>query len=218
MSKGGCYIWRDRGVPRGIMVTVQPAVMKHVGLPRGCSEEEAERVRAEYAKNLAAGNFHVGGVAVVAHHRRRNAPLVPVVTNELPDAPGVYFVQLAMPDGNGPIKIGVSSTSMRTRVADFNSGYPWRVVVLGWAPGGQEEERAAHFAMRAHRMNGEWFKPHPDVFAFVGRCQAGSIEDAAIHEIDRDTKPQGPIFDVKAYEAWVNGEDVECPILQLGAR
>jgi hypothetical protein len=167
-------------------------------------------------ERLANGAFAAGEAteARVADYDvvRAEMPLMrhPGKLGDLPDAPGVYFVQLDQGDGEGPIKIGMSSVSLRSRVAEFDGGYPWRVVPLGWAPGGAKEEQAAHFAMRKHRMNGEWFRPHADVFAFIGRCRDNPIRRAVV-----EPKKQVSVFDIKAYESWVRGEspDDACPVL-----
>lgn len=207
--KGGVWIHRIGGVPKDIAVTVRPAVMRYVTLPPMCSEEEAERIRAECAERRDDGEFDTDAMTVGARLQRiaESASGAPVQTVDakgvpmLPEAPGVYFVRLDTPEDAGPIKIGVSASNMRRRVDDFNGGYPWRVVPLGWAHGSANEERMIHSVLASYRMNGEWFRPSEQVRSFVAKCMAVGILEAIS---PRKAKPVR--FDAEAYKSWLSGD------------
>lgn len=67
----------------------------------------------------------------------------------------VYFIQ---GEDEGPIKIGVALDPEK-RVAELQTGYPYRLRLLRVATGGYALESALHRAFRAARTFGEWFRP-----------------------------------------------------------
>ena len=220
-ARNGVYINRMNGSPSRIDVTVRSAITRHVTLPPMCTEEEAERIRAECVKRRDEGEFDTDAMRVGARLQRiaESASCAPeqIVDAKgapmLPEAPGVYFVRLDMPEDAGPIKIGVSASNMRRRVDDFNGGYPWRVVPLGWTHGSANEERMIHAVLASHRMNGEWFRPAEAGRSFVAKCKAMGILEAI-----SPTKKEPVRFDVKAYKSWINGEDLPGVSFGLAAR
>lgn len=78
----------------------------------------------------------------------------------------IYFMQI-VPDG--AIKIGFS-THPRRRLKQIRATNPDPVRLLGTVPGTVYHEKALHVRLKAHRVNGEWFRPSPLVQRFVGRC------------------------------------------------
>lgn len=74
----------------------------------------------------------------------------------------VYFAQ----DEDGLIKIGTSEMPLR-RVKQLRLLRKQRIELLGCLKGGFEEEHALHLRFAAHRVAGEWFKPHSDVLSLV---------------------------------------------------
>lgn len=75
----------------------------------------------------------------------------------------VYAIQSV--DG-GPIKFGYSD-NVPKRLAQIQTNHHARLVVLATRPGRVVDEREIHRAFAAHRLNGEWFAPAPEVLAFV---------------------------------------------------
>jgi hypothetical protein len=234
MSKGlnGCYIQRVGGRPASITVRLRPPVEKYIMLPRGCSEEEAERIRKSYAEALAAGTLDLSADIRSRLTERDKAfgQQMPVVASvgeahshgarfaSLPESPGVYFIQVRVREQLGPVKIGVSTTSVRRRVGNIASGFPWPIVALGWSSGGAKDEAETHYALRKHRMNGEWFMPDPVVLEFVKMATEVGVGRTiqAVEWFDKTPevkqKKKQPSFDLKAYESWLTGESDKYPM------
>lgn len=76
----------------------------------------------------------------------------------------VYFVQAG--DG-GPIKIGWTGGDPKARMRDLQTGNPYPLSMLGHVPGSGADETDLHEQFRHLRMVGEWFKPAPDLVAFI---------------------------------------------------
>ena len=86
----------------------------------------------------------------------------------------IYFAQAG---SSGPIKIGRASNPSR-RVSDLHTANPHGVTLIGaFDPGpamlldaysaDKAAERWLHKIFAAHRMNGEWFRPHGDVVSYI---------------------------------------------------
>lgn len=73
----------------------------------------------------------------------------------------VYAIQMGF---QGPIKIGVSVTPPWRR-QELQTGNPYELRILTTFKGGRDLEKSLHNRLAKHRMTGEWFKPHDDVFA-----------------------------------------------------
>jgi hypothetical protein len=94
--------------------------------------------------------------------------------SELPEAPvrvqtrkgpmeqKVYFIQA----GDGPIKIGVA-TNPKRRLAVLQTANPHPLKLLATKAGGAWREIEYHSRFAAHRLQGEWFSPHPDILAEI---------------------------------------------------
>lgn len=80
-----------------------------------------------------------------------------------PDGGYVYAVQMG---GDGPIKIGWSANPQR-RLAGLQCSSPYTLVVRGIWPGMPNDEARLHERLSAHRMRGEWFRPHSDVVTAI---------------------------------------------------
>ena len=100
----------------------------------------------------------------------------------------VYFVQSGT---DGPIKIG-TAVDVPARIALLQIGNAEPLCLLGAVEGGQREERGYHILLATHRIRGEWFRPHSDVLAMVGkplpersliRTHADIIADASVARI-----------------------------------
>lgn len=75
----------------------------------------------------------------------------------------VYFIQAG---NGGDIKIGFSVSPGR-RLAALQTGSAMHLSLLGVVAGPQSFELAVHTKFRAHRVKGEWFRPAPDILAFI---------------------------------------------------
>lgn len=109
--------------------------------------EEAEQRKALVARQLAAG---------VARIRIR----------DVPDARATQWVYFVRHGEHGPIKIGTAGDVER-RLRSLQSGNPVTLVLLGAMPAWGGEESELHAAFAEHRIRGEWFRPHPDLIAYV---------------------------------------------------
>jgi hypothetical protein len=76
----------------------------------------------------------------------------------------VYFVQSGT---DGPIKIGFTTRAIEQRLANLQTAHAEKLRLLAQITGDRELERELHRRFVLHRMNGEWFEPHPDVIAFI---------------------------------------------------
>lgn len=77
--------------------------------------------------------------------------------------PVVYFIQRG---SEGPVKIGFSKNP-KGRLSSLQTGIPERLHLLGVLPGGKEEEQRLHRYFAAYCIQGEWFKPAPDLLAYI---------------------------------------------------
>lgn len=77
----------------------------------------------------------------------------------------VYFAQEQSPEGY--VKIGYTSIAPEDRVPRMQQGNPRRIVLLGSMLGNRRQERVLHEQFAEHHVAGEWFKPAPDLMAFI---------------------------------------------------
>ena len=77
----------------------------------------------------------------------------------------VYFVSGA----GGAVKIGFTTLEVRKRISQFAVGSPVALVVLATVEGTMRLEAEYHRRFAAHRLQGEWFSPHPDILAEIDR-------------------------------------------------
>lgn len=82
----------------------------------------------------------------------------------------VYFVQCGK---DGPIKIGFTTGPMRKRLDGLQTSCPYRLKVLGViANQPRESEAYIQAAFRKSRTHREWFKPTPELLAFIARYKS----------------------------------------------
>lgn len=96
----------------------------------------------------------------------------------------IYFIQV---DGGGPIKIGITKNDPRKRMSKIQSDCPWPVSLLGATTGALDDEAAFHRNLSAFKMQGEWFKPAPEVLAAIG-------ETLRTTEVSFKPKKRGPKY------------------------
>jgi hypothetical protein len=78
----------------------------------------------------------------------------------------VYFIQMGE---DGPIKIGFTLRGVESRQRTLAISSPFELRVLGVLNrrGTKERERELHAQFRHAHMRGEWFRPEPDLVAFI---------------------------------------------------
>jgi hypothetical protein len=94
----------------------------------------------------------------------------------------IYFVQS---EGDGSIKIGFTSTPFAKRLETLKTGSPHKLKLLGIMPGLKKQERQLHRHFSAARMSGEWFRPTPELLAYILE-NAGSAPDEFMPLADID--------------------------------
>lgn len=82
------------------------------------------------------------------------------------DAPTswVYFLRSG---DEGPIKIGFTGTTPNTRLAALQTGNPEPLRLIGAVPGTKTDESRLHTRFSAAWVQGEWFRPVPELLAFI---------------------------------------------------
>lgn len=94
----------------------------------------------------------------------------------------IYFAQAS---AGSPIKIGFTAmNNPRKRLKSLQTAQAERLVILGQCEGDYDTEAQIHRQLAAHRLEGEWFKPHADVLSFI--AQACRKRSAAV-----DPPPMG---------------------------
>jgi len=77
-----------------------------------------------------------------------------------------YFIQV---DFDGPIKIGTAADPQeRLQTLQTANPHELHLVLTVWAPA--DLERDLHARLSAHRIRGEWFRPHAEVWNAVADC------------------------------------------------
>ncbi|TRD03818.1 GIY-YIG nuclease family protein [Mesorhizobium sp. WSM4303] len=76
----------------------------------------------------------------------------------------IYFIQCGE---DGPIKIGVTDSAPHARMAHFQLGCPYDLILLGATDGDGRVERQLHQRHIQDHIRGEWFKPSEAVLETV---------------------------------------------------
>lgn len=66
----------------------------------------------------------------------------------------------------GPVKIGISRDP-KARLAQIQTSFPMRLVLIGTKASNVAAERAIHQLLGGARVSGEWFKRSPEVEQFL---------------------------------------------------
>lgn len=77
--------------------------------------------------------------------------------------PLVYFIQ----GDAGPIKIGFTARTLASRLRNLQTASSAELRVLGWQRGGPELEQELQARFEGHRLRGEWFRPDPELLAYI---------------------------------------------------
>lgn len=82
----------------------------------------------------------------------------------------VYFVTArGVPDY--PIKIGMTTRPVEKRLKSLQTSCPYELYVIATVEGTSAYEWVLHVDLAQHRLEGEWFKRHPDVLKEVYAAQ-----------------------------------------------
>jgi Meiotically up-regulated gene 113 len=84
----------------------------------------------------------------------------------------IYFARVS---SDGPIKIGVTKTAARQRLASLQIGCPWPIEIIGEAEGDIWHEGILHKVLSEHRMSGEWFSPNAQVLETIHLVVSGQF-------------------------------------------
>lgn len=76
----------------------------------------------------------------------------------------VYFIV----SSTGEIKIGTASRPL-TRLRKLQTGHHAHLTLMATVEGGVELEREYHQRFAQHRIRGEWFYSHPDIWREINR-------------------------------------------------
>lgn len=79
----------------------------------------------------------------------------------------VYFIQAG---DDGPIKVGYS-TDICGRLSGLQTSNHERLSLIACFAGNREAEAAAHGALAAHRLRGEWYLPVAEVYRYAMQRQ-----------------------------------------------
>jgi len=76
----------------------------------------------------------------------------------------VYFIRS---EKNHEIKIGFTAGQVEKRLSSLQTAHPYKLQLWATIPGTTEYEKSLHERFASIRLEGEWFKPHPDLVAFI---------------------------------------------------
>ncbi len=80
----------------------------------------------------------------------------------------IYFIQNG--DRAGHIKIGhVNAIGLKTRRRALQIGSPYVLKIIGVMAGWRKTENYLHSIYRAHKAQGEWFEPIPELLSYIER-------------------------------------------------
>lgn len=102
---------------------------------------------------------------------RENRPIM--AGHQQPDDPcSIYFIQC---ETTGLVKIGMAGDA-RSRFSSIQSGSPTILTLKASFEGRRADEAALHERFREHRDHGEWFKPVPDLLAYIADVRAAEAK------------------------------------------
>lgn len=85
----------------------------------------------------------------------------------------IYFAQAQMP--GGLIKVG-KAKDVASRISNLQHGMPFELKLIASIEGEVgHAEICIHRRLGQHRVRGEWFSPHPDVFALIAELQKSGL-------------------------------------------
>jgi hypothetical protein len=85
----------------------------------------------------------------------------------------IYFLQAGT---DGPIKIGFTEVPIKRRIANLQTGCPWKIYKLALKKGKFRDEQAVHQHFEKYELCGEWFLPDPKIFRFIASLSKPGFE------------------------------------------
>jgi hypothetical protein len=76
----------------------------------------------------------------------------------------IYFIQAGK---NGPIKIGKTNGDIADRLAQLQTGCPYKLRVLWLYYGDKYTESKIHKIFEHEKLHGEWFHPSGSLYEFI---------------------------------------------------
>ena len=85
----------------------------------------------------------------------------------------IYFIQCGE---NGPVKIGYTDGDVQARLAQLQTGCPYRLRLL-WVYDGQDyTEQEIHYRFEGERVRGEWFHFSESLYNFINEDLVNSYK------------------------------------------
>lgn len=98
-------------------------------------------------------------------------PIPPHVTAYYETAPHENYVYFAEDPETGLVKIGITfAINVMERVRDHERSIGRPMNLLATVRGSRRDERMYHTALESSRSHGEWFRPSPELSAFVAKA------------------------------------------------
>ncbi len=83
----------------------------------------------------------------------------------------VYFIRSGTTQA---IKIGFTAGRPEDRLKALQTAHSYKLELIATSRGTREHEKELHDRFRAYQLEGEWFKPHPELLAFISVLPVGS--------------------------------------------
>lgn len=183
---GSMVGWTSRPRSRSFRVGVLAAML-------AVEVDKLGRRDLQQARELASDAHEALDYVIDRLHRREVAARPPTYSPPQPYQPSdyeirrdrtaqawrvrcsVYFVQQITPAGDGPIKIGVSA-DVQKRLRQLRTGVPHDLALLATMQGDDTTEYGFHVRFAADRISprAEWFRPSPELLAFIASVTATS--------------------------------------------
>lgn len=80
----------------------------------------------------------------------------------------VYFIKSTI---SHEIKIGFTSSKVSKRLSTIQTSHPYKLELLAEVPGDRKFEKSLHKKFERYRLNGEWFRPHPDIISYISNLK-----------------------------------------------
>ncbi len=124
-------------------------------------------LKGEVGRSMSGLKFADGVVLTTLDEARAFKDAIKWISAEPIEGPGIYVV------GYGRfVKIGLSSTSIKNRIASLQTSVPHKLTVYACLTGQLIEEAALHRRFTKYRLHGEWFKKLGDLRAWIeGGCR-----------------------------------------------
>lgn len=136
-------------------------------LALGLLEEDFDAMVADGTLPLPVQIRGVTDVDGVPRWHREHLGIRQPMPREIREPGTVYFIQAGPA---GPIKIGVTN-EMPRRLKMLQNGNHEALSVIATVEANRRYEQLMHRRFYLHRLRGEWFRPAPDILAFVERLK-----------------------------------------------